>query len=155
MFLSSLMPSPLRRFIPILGFVLGAGAAVPATATDVGVSINIAQPGLYGRIDIGAVPPQLIYAQPVVIQPAYVAEPPPPVYLHVPPGHERHWSRHCREYNACGVPVYFVQDGWYRQNYGRHDGEQHGEGEHHGRGEGRGQGDEGDRGRGHGHKHDD
>ncbi|MDE3012199.1 MAG: hypothetical protein KGI67_15045 [Pseudomonadota bacterium] len=131
-----------------MGSVFAAGAVVPALATDVGVSINIAQPGLYGRIDIGAVPPQLIYAQPVVIQPAYVAEPPPPVYLHVPPGHERHWARHCREYNACGVPVYFVQDGWYRQNYGRRDGD-----EHHGRGEGRGHDGEGDRG--HGHRHDD
>ena len=130
--------------------------AVPAFGADVGVSINIAQPGMYGRIDIGNVaPPPLVYAQPVVIQPAYAVAP-PPLYLHVPPGHERHWSRHCREYNACGVPVYFVRDDWYRAHYhGGHEehrdrGRDHDDrGHDHDRGEGR------DRGEGHGHHHDD
>jgi len=99
-------------------------AALPALAADVGVSINFAQPGMYGRIDIGNVgQPALLYAQPVVIQPAY-AQPPQPIYLRVPPGHERHWSRHCREYNACGVPVYFVREDWYRDHY-RGDHEEH------------------------------
>jgi len=30
--------------------------------------------------------------------------PPPPVYLHVPPGHAKNWRKHCREYNACNRP---------------------------------------------------
>ena len=43
-------------------------------------------------------------------------------YLWVPPGHQKKWSKHCREYNACGVPVYFVDDGWYQQNVNRRGG---------------------------------
>jgi hypothetical protein len=43
-----------------------------------------------------------------------------PVYLHVPPGHAKHWSKHCSKYNACGHPVYFVKDGWYNDVYVPH-----------------------------------
>ena len=92
-----------------------------ASAADVGVSINVGEPGFFGQIDIGSVPrpPQVIYAKPVVVerQVQYVGE---PVYLRVPPGYERHWSRHCGEYHACGRPVYFVQDNWYRNEYVPH-----------------------------------
>jgi hypothetical protein len=105
-----------------LCLLLLATQALTATATDVGVSINIAQPGFYGRIDLGAVPPPVVYAQPVLIQSAPYPVPAQPIYLHVPPGHERHWSRHCREYNACGAPVYFVRDDWYRREYAGRDG---------------------------------
>ena len=121
-----------------------AVAAVPAFAADVGVSINIDQPGLYGRIDIGNLPqPQLVYAQPVVIHRAPVAVVQQPIYLHVPPGHAKHWSKHCAEYKACGQPVYFVQDDWYNNVYAqryRNDdqGERHGRGRGNGRGHGHG-----------------
>lgn len=95
---------------------LTAGLAAPAEAADVGVSISISQPGVYGRIDIGRFPqPVLIAPQPVLIvapQRQVVA----PVYLWVPPGHQKHWQRHCAQYNACGVPVYFVQERWYREH---------------------------------------
>ena len=89
-----------------------------ANAADVGVSISVSQPGVYGRIDIGRFPqPAVVVAQPVFIERPYrVATPPQPVYLWVPPGHQKHWSKHCGEYHACGVPVYFVRDEWYRQN---------------------------------------
>jgi hypothetical protein len=40
-----------------------------------------------------------------------------PVYLHVPPGHEKHWSKHCGKYGACGRPVYFVREDWYQTHY--------------------------------------
>jgi hypothetical protein len=98
-----------------------AAAVVPAFGADIGVSISINQPGLYGRIDIGDVPqPQVIYSRPVVVEraprPAVVR----PIYLHVPPGYEKHWSRHCHEYHACGEPVYFVREDWYRNVYMRH-----------------------------------
>ncbi len=54
----------------ILVVTILAGAA-PAFAGDVGVSITVDQPGLYGRIDIGnAPPPQLINAQPVLVAPS-------------------------------------------------------------------------------------
>ena len=92
-----------------------AAAAVPALAADVGVSISIGQPGFYGRIDIGDYPqPRLIYREPRVIQRVAVRE---PIYLHVPPGHAKNWRKHCRQYDACGERVYFVQDDWYNQVY--------------------------------------
>ena len=99
-----------------LGTTLLAGA-VPAIAADVGVSISVGQPGYYGRIDIGNhAPPQVLYRQPVLVQaqPIYAG---PPAYLRVPPGHARHWSRHCGRYDACGQQVYFVRDDWYQQVY--------------------------------------
>lgn len=96
---------------------LGAAFALPGLAADVGVSIAISQPGVYGRIDIGRFPqPVVVAAQPVIIAPPVAVAPPPPVYLWVPPGHRKHWKRYCREYRACGYPVYFVRDDWYRQH---------------------------------------
>ena len=88
-------------------------AAAPASAGEVGVSIQISQPGVYGRVDIGRFPqPQVVVQRPVVIvRPAVTV--PDPVYLWVPPGHRQNWRRHCAEYRACGVPVYFVRDDWY------------------------------------------
>jgi len=128
--------------------LLGACAA-PVFAGDVGVSITVGQPGFYGQINIGNVPrPPVIFEQPVVIQPSAVVVAAAPIYLHVPPGHEKHWRKHCAEYNACGVPVYFVRDDWYNNEYVphyRHDGDERGDDDHgHGHG----------RGHGHGHGHD-
>ncbi len=104
--------------------------AAPAMAAEVGVSITVGQPGFYGRIDIGgAPPPVLINPAPVVIvrpQAGVVVE---PVYLRVPPGHQKNWAKHCREYNACGHPVYFVRDSWYTDVYVPHYRKHHGEGE--------------------------
>ena len=101
--------------------LLLAAATLPAFAADVGVSVSVGQPGFYGRIDIGnAPPPVLIYPQPVVIQKVYVAQPPPPLYLHVPPGHAQKWSKHCHKYDACSRPVYFVKDDWYNNVYVPH-----------------------------------
>ena len=90
-------------------------ATLPVQAADVGVSVSISQPGVYGRIDIGRFPqPQVWVAQPVVIQrPVVLVQAPEPVYMWVPPGHRKNWRKHCGQYQACGVPVYFVQDDWY------------------------------------------
>ncbi len=56
----------IRRIITLSGLALGATlAAAPARAADVdvGVSIGISQPGVYGRIDIGQFPkPQVVLA---------------------------------------------------------------------------------------------
>lgn len=99
-------------------FAALAIAAGAAQAADVGVSVHVGEPGFYGRIDIGNVPrPQVIYPSPVIIAPAPVAVAPAPVYMRVPPGHAKHWARHCAAYGACGQPVYFVTDGWYHQTY--------------------------------------
>lgn len=112
--------------------VLAAMSAVAAQATDVGVSVSISQPGVYGRIDIGRFPqPAVIVAQPVLVRPVPVAvAPPPPVYMWVPPGHRKHWHKHCGAYNACGVPVYFVRDDWYDRHVmpPEHRGRGHGHG---------------------------
>lgn len=90
--------------------------ASTAFATDVGVSISIGQPGFYGRIVLGEQPPpRVIYSAPVVIRPVRVER--SPIYLRVPPGHEKKWSKHCARYNACGQPVYFVQNDWYQNDY--------------------------------------
>jgi hypothetical protein len=92
-----------------------------ALAADVGVSVSVAQPGFYGRIDVGSFPqPELIYARPVVVHPVPVGVVYQPVYMHVPPGHAKHWSKHCSKYNACGHPVYFVKDNWYNDVYVPH-----------------------------------
>jgi len=119
-----------------LALVLAAAAA-PALAADVGVSVSVNQPGVYGRIDIGQapVPPVVLYRQPMIIAPAPVAvQAPPPIYLHVPPGHSRNWRRYCGRYNACGQPVYFVREDWYQRHY--HRGDDHRDHDHHGRGHG-------------------
>jgi hypothetical protein len=116
-----------------------AALGLPAQAgTDVGVSIGISQPGLYGRIDIGSVsaPPVLVYPKPVVIVASPVAVAQRPIYLHVPPGHAKDWRKHCNQYGACGQPVYFVQEGWYQQHYA---GSQ-GQGKSKGGGKGKGHG---------------
>ncbi len=103
----------MKKLLITLGMAL---AAVAAQAADVGVSVSVGQPGFYGRIDVGRFPaPAVIYAEPVMVQRVY--GPPPPVYLRVPPGHYRHWARHCGRYGACGRPVYFVREDWYARHY--------------------------------------
>ncbi len=112
MFRLASIRSGAQRFM--LGLALCGGMiATPASA---GVTVNIGQPGFYGRLDIGGFPqPALLHPQPTVIyrQPTAME----PLYLRVPPGHARHWRRYCQRYGACGVPVYFVRDDWYEQRY--------------------------------------
>lgn len=127
--------------------------AMPAVAADVGVSISIGDPNFYGQIDIGNFPrPRLLYPSPIVIERDHYRR--EPMYLRVPPGHAKHWSQHCREYGACGRPVYFVEDGWYRNDYApryrnhhrdshndyRHDNYDNDSGHGHGNGHGKGKG---------------
>lgn len=96
---------------------LSALAAATASAANVGVSVSIGDPNFYGAIDIGNYPPpQLVQPGPVVIAPV-VGVAPPPLYLHVPVEHYNNWRRYCGMYNACGRPVYFVHDTWYRNVY--------------------------------------
>lgn len=104
----------------VLFITLLATSMLAATAqAEVGVSVSVGQPGFYGQIDIGdfAPPPRVIYPQPVIIQQVPVYQRAEPIYLHVPPGHAKRWSSYCGRYNACGRPVYFVQDTWYRDDY--------------------------------------
>jgi hypothetical protein len=148
------------RFLPLLALVLAAPLAATAQ-----ISVQISPPGVYGRVDIDGLPqPRLILPQPVIIrppplprvdvaigqppqpapQPPRVVAQPQPIYMWVPPGHQRDWKKHCYRYNACGMPVYFVHNDWYQDHV-------------HPRGRGRGHGkddrdDDKGRGRGHGGK---
>lgn len=105
--------APLMPLSSLLAGLLIA-LAPTAQAMDVGVSVQISQPGVHGRIDIGRFPsPVLVQAQPVVVAP--LPSPVQPIYMWVPYEHQRHWHRYCASYRACGVPVYFVQDAWYQR----------------------------------------
>jgi hypothetical protein len=130
--------------------VLALLAASGADAADVGVSIQFGQPGFYGRIDLGDFQqPQVIYREPRIVQRVTVSR--EPLYLVVPPGHMKHWDKHCRKYDACGRQVYFVQEQWYndvvvqryresrdRQDYQGDDDRGHGKEKNHGKGKGHG-----------------
>lgn len=114
----------LRRIAPALA-ALALSCTLPAAAaqTNLAVSVGIAQPGFYGRVDIGSYPaPAVIYPQPVVVVPSPVAVVQRPIYLYVPPGHQKHWAKHCAKYGACDQPVYFVQERWVRghADHGKH-----------------------------------
>ena len=137
----------LTRFVRItFAFALRFAVALGAMPAHAGPSVNVivngeVAPGVYGRVEIGnAPPPPVFYPQPVVIvrpAPHVVVE--PPIYLHVPPGHARNWARHCRQYNACGRPVYFVRSAEYEPGYRRDDRPDERMDErrqHHGRGHG-------------------
>jgi hypothetical protein len=125
--------------LTLFAVLLLVGLAAPAFAqTSVGVSVGINQPGVYGRVDFGNMPPPpVILPQPVIIAPVAVQR--PPMYLYVPPGHQKNWAKHCGRYGACGQPVYFVQESWVRERYehehGRdRDGDDRGHGNGHGKG---------------------
>lgn len=143
-------------------------ASAPALA-QTSVSIAVGQPGFYGRLDLGDFGrPNVVYEQPVMVErhTRYVAE---PMYLRVPPGHMKHWNKHCRQYNACGRQVYFVRDDWYQNTYApryremhggrghdkgqQHRGDERGDRDDH-RGNGKGHDKGHDKGHGNGHGHD-
>jgi len=119
-----------RRLIAAVAFALAAASGVAGAASWT----VIVQPGVYGRVAIGGyAEAPLVYApQPVVaidngygevveetVDAAYATDQ-TPVYLWVPEYQRLHWAQYCREYGAYGVPVYFVDDGWYRANVLRH-----------------------------------
>jgi len=101
----------------LLAAVLALGAIGSAMAQpSVGLSIGINQPGVYGQINIGNLPPPALVApQPVVIAPGVASA--PPAYLYVPVAEQHNWRRYCRKYDACGRPVYFVREDWVRDRY--------------------------------------
>lgn len=129
----------------LLFTMIAAVVAAPAFASDVSASIGVSQPGFYGQINIGHFPqPAVIYAEPVWVQRPPKVVRVQPVYLRVPPGHEKHWSKHCAQYGACGRPVYFVREDWYQREYAPyyrdHDDDRD---DDHGNGKGKGHGHEG------------
>jgi len=92
-------------------------SSLSAHAGGLDISIGVGgevSPGVYGRVDIGSAPryPSVIIDSPVIIHRTHRHL--SPIYLHVPPGHARHWDKHCRRYGACDTPVYFVRSPEYR-----------------------------------------
>jgi hypothetical protein len=110
----------------LVATVLFAAGALCTQASDVNVGVTISgeiQPGVYGQVNIGTTPNYpLVYAQPMVIAaPPTYGVPVQAVYLHVPPGHAKHWNKHCHKYNACARPVYFIRSAEYDPGYHRDD----------------------------------
>lgn len=102
----------LRAALTILTLLL----VVATGLANAGVSISIGDPGFYGRIDIDSYPPpRLIYEQPIIVRRVTTWR--PPIYLRVPPRHIKNWHSRCQDYDACGRPVYFINDDWYRDVY--------------------------------------
>lgn len=100
--------------------LLAAALLLSATsgAMAQNIDIHIGDSGYYGRIDLGNLGrPPVIYQQPMIIERVVGYQRLEPTYLRVPPGHAKKWSKHCSRYNACGRPVYFVQDSWYSNTY--------------------------------------
>ena len=136
------------KIIPATTFAILALASLSAHAGTAIINLSVGgeiSPGVYGQVQFGnAPPPPVFYPQPMIIvrQPARMAV--EPIYLHVPPGHAKNWAKHCRAYNACNRPVFFVRSAEYEPNYQKHKNKGN-------RGEGRrseGRRDDGDRGEG-------
>lgn len=139
----------------------GATSAMAAEPYVSATVEGVLAPGVYGRINIGNnPPPPVVNTAPVVIVNQSVAARRPPVYVYAPPGHIKHWRRHCARYHACNQPVYFVNvddRGHYVRGEDRHDHDRRGDdrggpdrgGHGGGRDDNRGPGHSGDRGQGH------
>ncbi|MEO7152894.1 MAG: hypothetical protein ABIX46_14450 [Burkholderiaceae bacterium] len=131
-----------------------------ASAGNISLSVSgEVSPGVYGRVDVGPTRPVLVYEQPVIItRPVrVVSAPPPPLYLAVPPGHAKHWSKHCGRYNACARQVYFVRSSEYAPVYvdrGQYRDHDRYEERHDGHGKGKDKEKEKGKGKGHGRGHD-
>ena len=121
------------RFLIVPVLACAAGAAIAQVSVNATITGEVV-PGVYGHVVIGnRPPPPVVYAQPVVVQPAPVlvgAPPVEPIYLHVPPGHAKHWRQHCHEYHACNRPVYFVKSAEYEPGYHKHDHDTHHDRDH-------------------------
>src|SRR5688500_2014011 len=89
--------------------ILLAGFGGAALAAD--VTVNIGDPGYYGRLDLGDAPkPVLVTPSPIIIEKERVVQ--EPTYIYVPAVQRNDWAQYCGRYEACGRPVYFVEERW-------------------------------------------
>jgi hypothetical protein len=88
-------------------------------AVAIGSAAAASEPGLYGRLDLEGLPkPDLIHDKPVKATSSFMSLfGGKPVYVHVRPGDELHWARHCKRYDACSSPVLFVTESWFLNVY--------------------------------------
>lgn len=139
----------MSKKISILTSIIGFSLATSALAGDLCINVIASgeiAPGVYGQVEIGNAPrPRLIYERPIIITANKRYAQAQPVYLHVPPGHAKHWSKHCHEYHACERQVYFVKSREYEPDYrsesdNQQDNHKHDQKEHresHGKGHGK------------------
>ena len=137
----------MRKYLLLISSLLALQTASSAFAGDLGINVILSgqvSPGVYGQVEIGNAPrPMVVYDQPrvIVVDKRYASY--EPIYLHVPPGHAKHWDQHCREYHACERRVYFVRSEEYEPEYQREHGyhedhEDHEDHDKHGHGKGKG-----------------
>lgn len=99
-------------------------AAAAASAADVAVSAG--HPDYFGQLEVGHLaPPAVVYENAVIVRGKRRVEGAEAIYMRLPEKQVRQWSKYCSRYDACGRPVYFVKDEWYRNVYvAHHNGEQ-------------------------------
>ncbi|MDO5654188.1 MAG: hypothetical protein Q4G39_08820 [Brachymonas sp.] len=90
---------------------VGANVAQAQVTIHPYLNISVGAPlvtGTYGRIqfDPGVPVPPLYSPTPVLIRRPVVNT--QPVYMYVPTQHRQNWASYCGRYNACQMPVYFV-----------------------------------------------
>lgn len=139
----------MRKYLLSVAALLIAQAAPTTYAGDLGINVLLEgeiKPGVYGQVQIGNTQrPMVVYDQPrvIVVDKRRVRD--EPIYLHVPPGHAKHWDKHCREYHACDRRVYFVRSQEYEPEYQREhehrddyrEEKEHKHGKEHGKGHGK------------------
>lgn len=127
----------MKKYFKYLLMVIPLGLAPYSNADDLGISVILEKeiaPGVYGRVELGNDSrPELYYPQPTIIVKDSKYARYRPAYLHVPPGHAKHWDKHCHKYNACGRPVYFIRSAEY-DTYDEHEHHQHDKKKHQAKG---------------------
>lgn len=122
----------MKKYFRHLCFIIPLSLAPFSNADDLGIRVILEKeiaPGVYGRVELGNdAHPDLYYPQPTLIVKDSKYARYRPVYLHVPPGHAKHWDKHCHKYNACGRPVYFIRSAEYETYEKEH--HQHGKKKH-------------------------
>jgi len=128
------MQKTLIKISMLASFLSGVSLA---HAGDIGVNVVVegeVAPGVYGRVELGKDShPDLVYREPrvIVVEEKYRRY--KPIYLHVPPGHAKHWDKHCHEYNACNRKVYFIKSAEYSPDYHREEHNHHDHDSDHGK----------------------
>ncbi|MGI6655379.1 MAG: hypothetical protein ACOX5Z_00830 [Desulfobulbus sp.] len=102
--------------LPALLLLLSLGPQAHAA-----LHITIGDSAFYGLLDMaGFSNPRFINPNPIIIDKSGLRMGrgmDNPLYLRVPLGHLKKWSKHCHKYNACNRPVYFVDENWYQNTY--------------------------------------
>ncbi len=102
----------MKKYIIAVALLTAAAGAMAQN-----LSLQLGQTGYYGSIDLGNLNrPPVIYQEPMVIQMVPQYRNAAPIYLRVPPGHAKKWSKHCGS--------------WYNNTYAPHYRKTHGGGGH-------------------------